>query len=366
MKWATIGLGVAGAGLVIASAMAGCAEGEDPVFGNAGKGGAAGQEGGLGGQAGGQPTGGNGGTSQGGAGGSSTGGSAGSSAGGSGGTGGTSAGGSGGTSAGGSGGTSAGGSSGHAGEGGGGGSCKASGTWASVDDVATSKVAAGTTVWIEGAIATTRKLVVYSSKNTGTCLWGVFVKAPTQPYGTMVVSYGDNMTTLADGGAGTCPDTGSDIPNGIMPGDVLDITGDTDAYAPSTCTAPTPAKQIQVKACSVVKTGGGGAPAPVEVSNPADLKTGDPKYQGLLVRITNVTAQNFDGGTVGPYGVITLQGSGLEVHDKFYYTTDGAPEFGPAQHFNSIVGINHLDYCTWALQPRDKCKDLDPKSIGCP
>jgi hypothetical protein len=55
----------------------------------------------------------------------------------------------------------------------------------------------------------------------------------------------------------------------------------------------------------------------------------------------------------------------LEVHDKFYYKQEGAPEFDDGQHFDSIVGVSHLDYCTWALQPRSRCTDFDPPSMGC-
>jgi hypothetical protein len=226
-------------------------------------------------------------------------------------------------------------------------------------------VAENIQVELTGVVVTTHKILVNKSKSTGSCLWGTFVKDPAADYGLMVVAYGDKAPSDGSGNYGDCP-TGTDpIPNDIAPGDIVNMTGTTSSYAPSSCPAGT-TPQVQLKVCAFTKTSSGQAPAPVVVADPAMLKTGNKKYQGLLVKIENVDAENYDGGTVGPYGVITLAGSGLEVHDKFYYSTAGAPQFAPSQHFNFIVGISHLDYCTWALQPRDKCADFDPKSLDCP
>jgi hypothetical protein len=254
-----------------------------------------------------------------------------------------------------------GGSAGQAGTGGGSSNCPV-GQSATIADVADGTVATDIQVDIKGAIATTKKMVVYFKKSDGNCLWGVFVKDPNADRGMMVISYGDNAP--ADSSSSECP-TGTDaIAEGIVPGDVLDIVGETAAYAPSSCTNGA-AKQKQISACSVVKTGSGAAPEPVVVSNLDDLAAGAGQYQGLLVKIENVDAENYDGGTVGPYGVIELQGTELQINDKFYYGETGAPDFDPSQHFNSIVGINHLDYCDWVLQPRDKCDDFDPSSKDC-
>jgi hypothetical protein len=209
--------------------------------------------------------------------------------------------------------------------------------------------------------ATTKKFLVNFSKTTGACQWAVFIRGASDAYGLMVYSFGANT----NGGWSDCPIGTDTIPEGIMPGDELTVTGKTVHYAPTSCTVP-PSPQIQVDACQVDKTGSGSVPTPILVSNPDDLTTGNPLYQGNLVQLTNVDAQNWDAGTVGPYGIIRLVGTSLEIHDMFYYPDQGAPQFGPSQHFNKIVGINHLDYCTWALQPRDKCLDLDPKSLDCP
>ena len=322
---------IAVAGLVGLSIQAGCASDEDPVN-NAGTGGG-GQTGGSGG---GEQTGGTGGGGQ-------TGGSGG----------GEQTGGSGGGESGSGGGSPTGGS------GGGSSQCPV-GQAATVADVADATTT-GIQVDIKGAIATTKKLVVYFNKKKGSCLWGVFVKDSAADRGLMVISYGDNAP--ADSSQDKCPTGTDDIPNGIVPGDVLDIVGQTDAYAPSTCTGA--AKQRQLKACSVTKTGSGNPPAPVVVTDLNALHNGDAKYQGLLVKIENVTAENFDGGAVGPYGVIELEGTDLQINDKFYYSESGAPQFDPSQQFKHIIGISHLDYCDWVLQPRDKCTDFDPASKDC-
>lgn len=305
---------IAVAGMVALSIQAGCASDEDPAEDGAG-----GNTAGSGGA-----TGGTGGGNEGGTGG---------------GTGGT---------AGGTGGT------------GGGSSCPV-GQVATIADIANGTVGTKIQVQVTGAIATTKKMVVYFSKSKGSCLWGVFVKDPNADRGMMVIDYGDNApenTSLAE-----CPVGTDAIPEGVVPGDILDITGETDAYAPSDCSNVN--KQTQIQACAVAKTGSGAAPEPVVVTNLDGLATGMAEYQGLLVRIENVTAENYDGGAVGPYGVIELEGTELQINDNFYYTQNGAPEFDPSQQFNYVVGINHLSYCDWVLQPRDKCTDFDPASKDC-
>lgn len=346
MKRSTIGLSCAAVLFFAACIVTACAEGTDGEGsgGSTAKGGAAGAN--AGGSAGSQQ-GGSAGTAQGGNGGNLQGGSAGSAQGGSG---------EGGSAGAGEGGSSGGG---HAGEGGGGGTCTAPGAWATVQDVAMG-TATLPHVWIDGAVAETPMVLTYKSGG-GNCLWAVFVRDSSQPYATMVISYGDPAPKV-DGGFGDCPKTGTIFPDNVAPGDKLVITGDVSPYAPTGCTQP---KQVQINACQVTRTSSGTAPAPVTVQ-PADVMSGAAKYQGLLVKIENVDAQMQDGGTVGDFGVIKLQGSGLEVHDKFYYREDGPPVFGANQHFASISGVVHLDYCTWALQPVDKCKDFDPKSTDCP
>ncbi len=300
----------------------------------------------------------------GGTGGGNTGGAAGSATGGSGGA----TGGSGGATGGAGGAT--GGSGGATGGSGGGTQCPV-GQTQTVQAVADGTVAAQTQVQITGAIVETQKFLVSKSKTVGgTCLWGTFVKDPSAAYGLMVVAKGSGAVDDGTGTGKTTCTAGTDaIPDTVAAGDIVDITGTADSYAPTAgtnCTTPPPG-QVQLQACAFTKTGAGAAPDPVVVSDPASLKTGDKQYQGLLVKIENVDAENFDGGTVGPYGIITLATSGLEIHDKLYYHASGdGPVFAPSQHFAYIIGVSHLDYCTWSLEPRDKCNDFSPKSTDCP
>jgi hypothetical protein len=308
-----------------------------------------------------------GGSNQGGAAGTNHGGSAGTS------VGGGAQGGSAGTSVGGGGqGGSAGTSVGGGGQGGSaGGTCMA-GQAQTVEGIATSAVGPGIAVQFTG-IATTPPILVYTSKTKGTCLWAVFVKDTAKDYATMVVSYGANMTTLADGGLSDCvPNT---LFDGIVAGDTLTITGETDAYVPSTCAdaGVTVAKQIQVKideaATACLTKVSGTAPAAVKVTDIDGLAQGAAAFQSMLVELDNVTAEDWsDGGPVGAYGVLKIKGTNetLEIHDKFYYTSEGAPKYASGTTFTKITGLLYLDYCTWAIEPLHKCTDLVPASTDCP
>ena len=204
-------------------------------------------------------------------------------------------------------------------------------------------------------------MVISYNKNSGSCTWAVFLKDPNADRGTMVVSKGDDGPT--GGKPSDCP-LGSDaIPDDVVRGDLLDIQGETDTYKPNECDKTA---QVQIEAIAVTKTGSGTPPEPVVVTDLDAMAAGDTMYQGLFVKIENVTAENYDGGTVGPYGIIELEGTDLKVRDDFYWQEDGGPDFPPSQSFNSIVGLMHLHFtCDWALQPRDKCTDFDPPSDDC-
>lgn len=237
-----------------------------------------------------------------------------------------------------------------------------------VKDVATGVVANNVAVEITGAIVTTPKILAFHGTQ-GSCMWAVFIRDPAEPYGLMVYSYGDDSQPWqpgSDAGVPGCPVGTDDIPDAIAPGDIVRVVGATKTYVPTGCTLP-PSPQPQLQAgCALSRTGTGPAPAPVVVTDPSLLKAGAAQYRGLLVAVENVDAETYDGGSVGPYGVVTLAPSGLEVHDKFYFQAQGAPQFGPAQHFDRIVGVSHLDFCTWALQPLSKCTGFTPKSLDCP
>ncbi|MEB2321814.1 MAG: hypothetical protein OZ921_04825 [Sorangiineae bacterium] len=355
--------------LTVASAVAACRADDDSSPG-----------GGTGGAAGGTSTGGAaGGTSTGGAaGGTSTGGAAG----------GTSTGGA-------AGGTSTGGAAGGTSTGGAGGSdggVTCAGQTATVVQVTNGTIGADQNVELTGVVATSQKFLASQSKSTGSCLWAVFVSAPglataTEYSGVMVYSYGTPSSTTGDGGVGECP-TGTDaIPDDVKPGDELHVYAKTSSYLPATADCAGKVAQTQLrtfKSCPVTKTGTAAVPAPhiLDTATANALAAGTDatvvrKWAGALVALENVTAPKTAGGkVVGPFGVITFQENDLEAHDKLFYydLADGGPKgAGKAWAyaaspvtFTKMTGIAYLDYCTWALSPRDKCLDVAPASDGCP
>lgn len=280
-----------------------------------------------------------------------------------------------------------GGTGGTAGSGGGSGGTSCTGTAASVNDIDTGTVGLGQSVELTDVVATSQKFLVSASKNTGSCLWGVFVTDGGQTTvgestSTMIVSYGDDAVTT-DAGVGPCNSGTDAIPDDVKPGDKLHMFGTTDSYAPSTCTGGQ-VEEIQVrvdKSCPVTKNGTATVPAPhvIDTTLADTIAAGTDtatlhKWGGALVELDNATADTVDGGgIVGPYGVITFSNTNLEAHDKIMYYDVKDPKnpanawvYGSATTFTKIVGIAYLDYCTWSLNPRDKCTDLDPKSDDCP
>jgi hypothetical protein len=101
------------------------------------------------------------------------------------------------------------------------------------------------------------------------------------------------------------------------------------------------------------------------------------RFAGGLVRLRDVdTARPAEGtGSVGPYGVVQLQQTELELHDDLEYAdlSLGGPGdtakslvFAYPTRFGSVIGLVSLDYCTWSLAPRRRCSDLTPPSANCP
>ncbi len=337
------------------------------------------------------------GTATGGGGGSALDGGTGGSAGqtGTGGDGGTATGG-GGTGGGGTGGGDTGGSGGSVADGGGDGAPVS----ASITHIADGTIPEATAVTVQGAVVMSHVFLVSKSNSTNSCLWGVFVSEPglteTKPYsGILVLSYGSEATA-ADGGTTTyCPKlgvepTGSGIPDDLGPGDVIDISGKTAYYLPSTCTqaGDSQTKSRQLGQAIVTRTGTG-APIPAahavsaqEIVQLASPTAGDQGFHdqwgGVKVRVTNVTAVPQTVGSTtsvtNSYGEIILQQGNLAVGDKIYYrgyskTADvcyAGPVYGNAsQSFSWIDGFNYLNYCTWSLQPGSKCNDLNPAGEDC-
>jgi hypothetical protein len=273
-----------------------------------------------------------------------------------------------------------------------------------IAEITTGAVGPDVVVNLNGVVAMSTKFLIFDDDDT--CLWGMFVSAPglteTAPNtGLLIVSYGDNPVSDGNGNF-FCPKlgerpTGGTIPDNVLPGDVLDINGKTAYYKPSTCgqnPGESTVSQYQISsnllACPITKTGTAAVPTPATLSaadaallaSPTDKAFHD-KWGGVKVRIENVTAEPHDANCgmmdmppciVNQYGEMALS-NGLIVKDKLYYRGylkdvnfchDG-PIYSSdtAVTFASIEGFSRQDYCTWLLDPADKCADLDPPSEDC-
>ena len=215
--------------------------------------------------------------------------------------------------------------------------------------------------------------------------------------GIIVLSYGTNAEVPDGGSSGYCPvlgkaPTGGGIPDEIMPGDVVDVTGKTASYLPASCGSNPNDSQTetrQIGEATIIKTGTAAVPAAHVVSSADIAKLASPAladqafkdmWGNALLRVTNVTAKpfgTFDAGEntiTDTYGNIQLNEGSLMVGDKLYYvgalkSTDAchsAPYYADSsQAFQTIDGFLYLDYCTWKLEPRSKCTDLNPSSADC-
>jgi hypothetical protein len=260
-------------------------------------------------------------------------------------------------------------------------------------------------VKLDGVIAMSHKHLISKSKMTGSCLWGVFVSAPTTengqqltetaPYsGVIVLSYGDKAPTPDD----PCP-TGTDaIAEDVQPGDVLTVIGTTSNFILMSCgnfmsDSNIPQKQI-FNSCLAKKTGTAAVPAP-HVLTPAEItllakqKTTDgpdvakahEAWGGVKLRAENVPSDPWKGqngnpdSIVGPFGKVKLAPGGLEVPDGFYYVGGSAEVCETAPQFDDqytlpftwdhVQGFHYLAFCTWSLANEDKCADFAPQSPDC-
>ncbi|HSU41903.1 MAG TPA: hypothetical protein VLJ38_20125, partial [Polyangiaceae bacterium] len=230
------------------------------------------------------------------------------------------------------------------------------------------------------ATATSQKFLL-SHAHSGSCLFGAFVGVDPDadgPHGVLVVSYGDDA---AD--ADACPLGTDAIPDDLAPGDVVRTVGYLGSYAPSGCTV-TPSPQLMVdRACPVARSGRRSVPEPfvLPLDDADALAQGTDsarvrRFAGGLVRLEHVSAHRADDGTgsVGPYGVIALNETALELHNDLEYGDLSLGGPGDAQKslvfayptdFASVTGVVYLDYCTWSLAPRSRCSDLVPPSANC-
>jgi hypothetical protein len=257
------------------------------------------------------------------------------------------------------------------------GGCNCStGTPTSISQIMNGSVALGTQVALTGVVATSPKFLA-SNGATGTCYWGVFVSEPVAqavPYsGALILALGTDASLDANGVYGPCPIGTDIIPPDTAPGDVLDVTSSFISYVKSTCatsTVPAPAPELRIGyACSIQRTATGHAvPTPATVPDLTELtnSAGEAthhKWTGVLIKLENVTGVDLTtAGPVGPTGTVRLT-NGVIVRDRIYQPQTAV--FGTGTTWNWIIGISHLDVCTWAIEPRNPCTDFNPRSQNC-
>lgn len=246
-----------------------------------------------------------------------------------------------------------------------------------ITNVTNGTVPLSATVSWSGVVATSPKFLA-SKGSKGACQWGIFVSEPIAqavPYsGALVMTNGARAVADSTGAFGPCPGGSDPIPDDAKPGDVFNVTASVISYVKASCatsTTPPPAAEVRAgDACAVTRTGTGHAvptpamvPTVTELTNSATEAT-HRKWTGVLVQLQNVAGVDIaGGGPVGATGTIQLA-NGVRVRDRIYQPKTAS--YGAMTTFSSIVGISHLDVCTWAVEPRDPCTDLSPKSQGCP
>lgn len=264
-----------------------------------------------------------------------------------------------------------GGARGTGGSGGSGVAC-ASGSASTINQVMTT-AAIGARVTLTGIVATSAKFLA-SRGSTGDCQWGLFVSDPvTQaiPYsGALILATGKPAVVDARGGFGPCPVGTDGIAVDAVPGDVFSVNATVRTYVKASCattaTTPPASETRLTDACDVQRTATGHAvPSPATVPPLSELTNGateavHKKWTGVLVKLSNVTAM----GGVSTSGAIQLT-NGLRIRDRIYQGNKSAA-FASGTTWSSIVGVSHLDVCTWSLEPRDPCSDFNPKSQNCP
>lgn len=273
---------------------------------------------------------------------------------------------------------------------------------ATINDITSGTIGPKIAVEVKGVVAMSHKFLVSQSKSTGSCLWGVFLSAPgltetAKNTGILALSYGTPATIPDGGDKAYCPTiqkgepAGDGFPDDVKPGDVLDVTGKTDSFIQSACgSQPGDSTVPQVQIANVtkaVKTGTANVPAPHQLT-PAELtsfagQTDSAFYKqwgGVKVRVADAAPAVVtpDGGApsiVGDFGIITLQGSDLRVGDKAYYQGllnslmdpchEGPKYADNNTTFTKIDGFVYLDFCTWSMEPENRCVDFAPPSDDC-
>jgi len=275
-----------------------------------------------------------------------------------------------------------------------------------ITDITTGKIGPAIGVQIKGVVAMSQKFLV-SKGGSGSCLWGIMVSEPnlaeTKPNsGILALSYGVNASIVGDGGTALCPKLGTDVigdafPDDTKPGDVLDITGETAYFLLSQCATAMGGSTVaqyqlaKVNPGGAVKTGTAKVPAAhkltaaelVQLGSSTDKAFHD-MWGNVKVEIDNVVSEAQDNAGMpsiaDSFGHILVHDSALamptaadkvQVGDKLYFRAylkasnfcyAGPVYANPVTTFTAMEGFNYLDFCTWNLQPNNKCSDLSPPS----
>jgi hypothetical protein len=264
-----------------------------------------------------------------------------------------------------------------------------------ITDITTNKIGPAIEVSLKGVVAMSQKFLV-SKGGSGSCLWGVMVSEPglaetKASSGILALSYGVNAEIVGDGGTAFCPKLGG------KPGDVLDITGETAYFLLPQCATTmggTTVAQYQlakVKPGNATKTGTAPVPAAHKFTAAEMVMAADQNnkafhdlWGNVKVEIDNVISEAQDNaGTpsvTDKFGHILVHdvanaaptaADKFQVGDKIYFRAylkasnfcyAGPVYPTPITTFTAMDGFNYLDFCTWNLQPNNKCSDLTPPS----
>lgn len=244
----------------------------------------------------------------------------------------------------------------------------------SLADIHAGRVRGAQPVTVGSLVASSQKFLVSEAKS-GSCLWGAFAAAVERRgagSGLLLVAFG---TPHRDGEP--CRHGEDGIPDDLTPGDLIEVRGFVDEFAPSACDGVAASPQLRVDAsCPVHRMGRATPPEPAAIDfELADrLAQGTDRsllrdWAGALVRLETVSALQDpeDGDAVFPFGVVRLAETRLEVRSRLYYfdLTEGgprasakSPRYEHPRAFASVTGLVLLDYCTWVLAPRDRCVDM--------
>jgi len=250
-----------------------------------------------------------------------------------------------------------------------------------------------TTVTIEGVVAMSQKFLLSQSRATGSCLYGLFVSEQVEETaantGMLVVSFGAPAFIPVGETRAVCAKIGQEpgcdaIPDDVKPGDVLTVTGTSQIFPnpPTNCSGDDPDNQVGMRqlsgTCYVERTGTATIPRPhvltpeevVRISSTTDAEFHN-SWGAVKVRTENVGVIPSGDEVVGGFGIITLD-NGIHVGNKIYYRPysenkcHAQPDFpNTSIVFERVDGFHYLNFCTWGIEPNDKCGDYSPGSADC-